>query len=232
MEPHCAEPRATLLTVTWPAKRPPTSMTNGRHWPSLAWWSRDRVTTRYDDGRGAAPGGTVASHGRSHSWLRARTACHSSASDLRSARTTTPSDSSRAGQPGAGLMVAPDDLLHRVAHDGLEDAQAVLHSPAGAGEVDDQAVAGDPGETAREHRGRDSLGHPGRADRLGDARHLAVEQRGSGLRRAVGGREPGAAGGEHEPGARGDGRRDRVAHRVAVGHDHRVVAREALLAQP
>src|SRR6478609_10221222 len=148
-------------------------MTKGRHCPSLAWWSRERVTTLYDDGRGAAPGGTVASHGRSQSWLRARTACHSSASDLRSARTTTPCDSSRAGHPGGGLMVAPDDLLDGMADDGLEDAEAVPHPAARAGEVDHQAVAGDPGEAAREHRGRHALGHPGRADRLGDPGHLS-----------------------------------------------------------
>src|SRR6478672_12203059 len=103
MDAHWAEPRDTLLTVTCPTKRPPTLTTNGRHCPCLAWWSSERTTILYDDGRGLAPGGTVASHGRSQSWLRARTACHSSASDLRSERTTTPCDSSRAGQPGDAL---------------------------------------------------------------------------------------------------------------------------------
>ena len=58
-------------------------------------------------------------------------------------------------------MVAPDYLLDGVAHDRLEHAEPVLHSPARAGEVDHQAVARDAGETAREHRGGYAVGDAG-----------------------------------------------------------------------
>ena len=46
------------------------------------------------------PGGIVASHGLSQSWLRVRTSLQALASALRRDRTTTPSDSRRTGQPG------------------------------------------------------------------------------------------------------------------------------------
>ena len=66
-----------------------------------------------------------------------------------------------------------------------------------------------------------------RPDRLGDAGHLAVEQRAGHLGGPVGRGQAGAAGGEHDAGAAVDGRGDRRADRVAVGYDDRCADVEA-----
>ncbi len=94
-------------------------------------------------------------------------------------------------------------------------------------------AAGDPGEAAGEGGRRDAVGDAVRPDRLGDAGHLAVQQRAeSAFGVPVGGGQPGAAGGEDQRG-RPPRRRTAIAptHRLAVRYDGRVLDREAQLAQ-
>ena len=61
-----------LLTVTWPANRPPTSIANGSVTPARACLSSRRTSWRKRVGRASPPGGTVASHGTSQAALRCR----------------------------------------------------------------------------------------------------------------------------------------------------------------
>ena len=70
-----------LLTVTWPAKRPSTSIANGMP-ETLAGVPVASAPTRVRNvaGRSLPPGGTVASHGSSHAALRRRTARQARAS--------------------------------------------------------------------------------------------------------------------------------------------------------
>ena len=62
------------------------------------------------------------------------------------------------------------------------------------GQVDDQRAVANAGQRSRKHRGRHDRDRC-RANRLGDARDLVVEDRGGRLRRAVARAQPGAAAG-------------------------------------
>ena len=109
---------------------------------------------------------------------------------------------------------------------GSRTAIASFTPPARPGQVHHQAVAGDPGEPARQGGGRDALGDAVGTDGLGDAGHLPVEQGTGDLGGAVGRGEARAAGRQDHPRATADLRRDGGADRVAVGYDGRPVAPE------
>src|SRR5688572_19146873 len=78
-----------LLTLTWPAKRPSTSTTNGYVVPRRA--ARFSLRTRAGNvvGRASPPGGTVASQGESQVALRRRASRQARASARRNGRSVT-----------------------------------------------------------------------------------------------------------------------------------------------
>ena len=100
-----------------------------------------------------------------------------------------------------------------------EDGEAILGASGGPGQVDDEGPMGQPGDAATEDRGRDSLGHAVRANRLGNPGDGPIDHAQRDLRGEVGGGETGAP--------RGDDQVDPVGHRVtqcpfdriAVAHD-------------
>ena len=168
-----------------------------------------------DQLRGTSSAGRRRRAGRSRPTASARRRCGCRASrhaavrrSSASGRSVTSPAVSRAGQPAQWSL--PTICSTACTSIGSSTAEPVLHAAARAGQVDDQAAAGDAGQPARQRRGRDALGDAVRADRLGDAGHLAVEQRPGHLGRPVGRGEAGAAGGEHDPGAAVDGGRDRL----------------------
>ena len=103
--------------------------------------------------------------------------------------------STRHGAPRVtGSVVAPDDLLDRVhAAAGTTTASPSLTPPREPGRFTTSACPHDAGQPARQRRGGDALADAVRPDRLGDARHLAVEQRPGDLGGQVGRGEAGAA---------------------------------------
>src|SRR4051794_4737106 len=217
-----------LDTVTWPTKRPATSMARGYAVPCRAARRSRRTSARNVVGRRSPPGGTVASHGRSQAALRWRAARHPAASAADSGRTVTSPERRGTGHaPGDRPVITAHRLLDGVLEDRPEHLDGVLHPAARAREVDDQALTGEAGQAARQHRGRHALRHARGPDRLGDAGDLAVEQRPGRLRRQVRGRQPGATGRQHHPRAGPDEAADRGADRRAVLHPRRLADEEA-----
>src|SRR5690606_30692645 len=115
-------------------------------------------------------------------------------------------------------VVAAADLVDGVLEYRGEDGDAVADSAAGSGQVDDERAAGLAGEAAGQDGGR-HLVAVGGADGLGDAEDLAVEDAGGHLGGAVGGGEPGAAGGDDHVVRLGDAVAQGGLDGFAVGDD-------------
>src|SRR5690349_13509020 len=121
-----------LLTVTWPAKPPSTSIANGNVAPCRDWRERRRTSCLKLVGLASPPGGTVASHGTSHAAFRWRARRQASWSLVASGRRVTSRSTSRTGQS----VVTADHLLGGVHEDRLEDGDRVLHPAPRARQVD------------------------------------------------------------------------------------------------
>ena len=122
---------------------------------------------------------------------------------------------------GRAYLWSPPRIWSTVcAQDRAQHGQPVLGAAGRAGQVDDQGPPGHPGQPAGQRRGRHRVPAV-RADRLGDAGDLEVEQAAGRLRGAVGRGDAGAAAGQHDVDAVGDGRPQRLGDRVAVRHHHR-----------
>ena len=221
-----------LLTVTWPTKRPSTSITKGR--PAPAWPggagapSDDLVRRRARRGR---PGGTVASHGRSQSGCAARTACQLvGVGPAQRADRPRPATRSRAGHPGA----VPDRPVSgrsrrparpRGGRRGSRTARPSFTPPREPGRLTTRQSPAIPA------RPRDSIavGTP-----LADAVRRGSPRRCRAPRGRAAARSPpgcGRSGVSPVPPVVSTSRapaataaRDRLAHRVAVGHDDGVAA--------
>ena len=223
-----------LLTVTWPANLSSTSIANGIVAPAFADRSSRRTSERNVAGRSAPPGGTVASHGRSHSAFALRAALQARASPWAIGRTVTSPCRRTAGQPGAALMVvptvlmvAPDDLLDGVLEDRREHLEAVLDAALGAGEVHHEARARSRRPYLATAR---PPGCPCAAPYARIASPMPGTSKSSSARVCSGVRSVGSqsrtSGRQHHSCAVGDRGRDRRAHRRAVGYDDRVAHRE------
>ena len=196
-----------LLTVTWPAKR---AVDLDREGVRRACARLARAAAAPAPGRRSGAARRPA--GRSRPRARASRRCARRTRRARPARrasasgrsVTSPLAQPAAGQPGQWSL--PTICSTACTSTGLEHGEAVLHPAARAGQVDDQALPDDAGQAAGQHGGRHALRDAVGADRLGDAGHLAVEQRPGHLGGAVGRGQAGAAGGEHHPGAAVDGR--------------------------
>src|SRR4051794_38754475 len=123
-----------LDTVTWPAKRPSTSIAKGYAVPCRAALRSRFTSERNVVGRASPPGGTVASHGRSQAALRWRAARHSAASRDDSGRTVTSPERSVTGHaaPGLDSVITADRLLDGVLQHRVQDLDRVLHPAARA----------------------------------------------------------------------------------------------------
>ena len=129
-----------LLTVTWPANRPSTSIAKGYVVPARACRCSRRTSCRNVDGRASPPGGTVASHGTSQAALRCRASRQARASDDASGRSVT-SPRVQADRPAAAQWSLPTTCSTACTSTGAQHGEAVLHPAARAGQVDDQAAA-------------------------------------------------------------------------------------------
>ena len=214
-----------LLTVSWPANRPSTSTANGqrRARPRLP-VAAAATSCGSVVGRASPPGGTVASHGTSQAALRCRAAPPGvvvAAWRERPQRHRRRGAASRTGRRAQWSL--PTICSTACTQQRLEHREAVLHPAARAGQVDDQAAAGDAGEATGEHGGRDALA---RRRRRGSPRRCRAP------------RGPAAAGSPRACGRSGSGRCRRWSARrgrrrrrpraiasptgVAVGYDDRV----------
>ena len=194
-----------LLTVTWPAKRPSTSTTNGIPRPSracrlqpgapasrnvagaLAAAGRDGGVPRLEPGRVAtahgAPGPRVAVAQRPERDLA-----------------VLQGQASRPALEASAQWSLPTICSTACTSRGSRTARPSFTPPREPGQVDHEAVAHDAGQAPRQGGGRHPLRDAVGPDRLGDARHLPVEQGPGDLGGEVGRGEPGAAGGEHDAG--------------------------------
>ena len=103
--------------------------------PSRAWRRRSRTIARKVRGAEASPGGTVASHGFSHSALRRRTSFHARASLVASGRSPTrPARRwTRQAFSGARFNGRSRRSARRRAEQRDEHGEPVLDAPAGPG---------------------------------------------------------------------------------------------------
>ena len=146
----------------------------------------------------------VASHGVSQSGLRRRTSAQARRVADRSGR--SPTRPCARGRPARrsrerGSVVAAADLVDRVPRIGAEHGEPVLHAARRAGQVHHERAPATPA-SPRESAAVGTPCRAVRADRLGDAGHLEVEQRPGHLGGAVGRRDAGAASGERRRGPR------------------------------
>src|SRR4051794_11408745 len=111
-----------LLTVTWPANRPSTSIANGYVVPCRACLASRRTSCLKLVGRASPPGGTVASQCTSQAALRWRARRHASWSPTVNGRSVTSRSTSRTGHS----VVTADHLLHGVQQDRLQHGDGVL----------------------------------------------------------------------------------------------------------
>ena len=200
-----------LLTVTWPAKRPSTSIANGNVAP-CAGLLRQPPHQRPE----RASAGPRRRAGRSRPTAPARRRCAAGpapgvAASVGGQRPHASPRRSQASRPAGRLNGrSPRPARRRARSTGASTARRVLHPAARAGQVDDQAAA-DARRPARARAPRS--GRPCARRTRGSPRRCpgtsTVQQRPGHLGGAVGRRQAGAAGGEHDPGAAVDGGRDR-----------------------
>src|SRR5690242_3705767 len=95
---------------------------------------------------------------------------------------------------------APAQQVERVRQRREDDLEALERAVAGAGQVADDGGADGAADAAAEHAERSARGVADAPHGLGEPGRLAVDDHAGALGRQVTGPEPGATGGEDDPG--------------------------------
>ena len=194
-----------LLTVTWPANRPSTSIANGSVVPWRAARASRRTRVRKVTGRGGEPGGAVASQRHQPGGVAlagvapgVEVGAAQRAQRAPIGRGAGREPVGRRQRPAAAQWSLPTTCSTACTRIGRSTASPSFTPPREPGRLTTRQSPTTPARPRDSTAVGTPFGGAGGADRLGDAGHLAVEQRPGLLGGAVGRGQAGAAGGEHD----------------------------------